>query len=63
MLSDHPQIIEFGPFRLDRHGRRLTRAGADIPLGGRAFDILCMLATSGGETVSKSQLLDQVWPA
>ena len=62
MPPDHPQIFEFGPFRLDRSGRRLTRAGVEIPLGGRAFDVLCMLAGSGGEPVSKNKLLDHVWP-
>src|SRR5215218_8591433 len=28
----------------------------------RQLDILCVLAVAGGETVSKNQLLDQVWP-
>lgn len=62
MPSDGPQLIAFGPFRLDRRGRRLTRAGAEVPLGGRAFDVLCALAAAGGEAVAKDTLLDQVWP-
>src|SRR4051812_7761626 len=56
------QDIDFGPFRLDRHSRGLTREGASISVGGRAFDILVALAAAAGETVSKTALLDQVWP-
>ena len=62
MSSDGPPSIAFGPFRLDQPGRRLTRAGVEISLGGRAFDVLCVLADSGGEAVSKDTLLDRVWP-
>lgn len=62
MPSDGPQPITFGPFRLDRRGRSLTRAGVEISLGRRAFDVLCVLAAAGGEAVSKDVLLDQVWP-
>jgi DNA-binding winged helix-turn-helix (wHTH) protein len=54
--------VAFGPFRLDPRGRSLTRHGAEIPLGRRAFDVLCVLAAAGGEAVSKDALLDQVWP-
>ena len=62
MSSDDPQPMAFGPFRLDRRGRRLTRAGVEVPLGGRAFDVLCVLAAARGEAVPKNALLDQVWP-
>ena len=48
MSSDGPPSVAFGPFRLDQPGRRLTRAGVEISLGGRAFDVLCVLANSGG---------------
>jgi TolB-like protein len=56
-----PDVVTFGPFRLDRRNRRLTRAGAGVPLGGRALDVLSVLADAGGETVSKETLLDQAW--
>ncbi len=62
MSSEGAQPVAFGPFRLDRQGRSLTRAGAEISLGRRAFDVLCVLASAGGEAVSKDALLDQVWP-
>lgn len=63
MSSDSPPSVAFGPFRLDQHGRRLTRAGVEISLGGRAFDVLCVLVDAGGEAVSKDTLLDKVWPS
>ena len=61
MPVEAPDVVTFGPFRLDRRNRQLTRAGAGVPLGGRAFDVLSVLADAGGETVSKETLLDQAW--
>ena len=54
--------IAFGPFRVDRLGRSLTRDGRPVPMGARAFDVLVVLAAAVGETVSKDALLDQAWP-
>jgi TolB-like protein len=57
----HEPEIAFGPYRLDRGNRSLTRAGVAIRLGGRAFDTLAVLAAAG-TTVSKDALLATVWP-
>jgi TolB-like protein len=54
--------IEFGQFSLQLRPPGLFRHGAPVKLGGRALDILCVLAVARGETVSKNQLLDRVWP-
>lgn len=54
--------IAFGPFVLDRTCRSLTRAGLTVPLGGRAIEVLVVLAQASGEIVSKDTLLDQAWP-
>lgn len=54
--------IRFGGYQLDLAQRRLARDKEAIPLGGRAFDLLAVLATSGGRIVSKRELLDKVWP-
>ncbi|MEA2742763.1 MAG: adenylate cyclase [Acetobacteraceae bacterium] len=62
MLPSDQQEFEFGPFKLDGRQRRLTRDGAPISVGGRALDILVVLAKSTDETVAKASLLDQVWP-
>ena len=59
--ADAPDTV-FGPFRLDRRNRSLTRDGLAVPLGGRAFDTLAMLATAPGATMGKESLLEAVWP-
>jgi DNA-binding response OmpR family regulator len=50
----------FRPFRLDGHGRRLTCDRAPVSIGGRALDILLVLARAAGETVGKAAFA-QVW--
>jgi TolB-like protein len=54
--------IAFGPFRLDFGRRELWRRGKSVPLGGRALDILCILASARGGLVTKDELMAQVWP-
>jgi TolB-like protein/Tfp pilus assembly protein PilF len=55
------QEVSFGRFRLDLGQRVLFCDGAPIRLGGRALDILCVLAGAKGEVVSKDDLMAQVW--
>lgn len=55
-------VVEFGPFRLDRARRLLTRERASVPLGGRAFEILLVLVRHAPEVVGKATLFQQVWP-
>lgn len=57
-----PRITSFGPFRVLMHARRLERDGAPIPIGSRAFDLLCILVGRAGEVVSKRELLAKAWP-
>src|SRR5580693_4782262 len=54
-------VINFGRFRLDLARRELRRDGAPVRLGGRAFDILCILASAGDAVVSKDELMARVW--
>ena len=54
--------VSFGRFHLDLSQRRLARDGVPVPLGSRAFDILCVLALAKGEVVSKDELMTRVWP-
>ncbi len=58
---DAPDTV-FGPLRLNRQNRSLTRDGVAVPLGGRAFDTLAVLASAPSATVGKEALLDAVWP-
>ena len=50
-----------GHSALDLGQRRLTFKDAPVRLGGRALDVLCVLAAAKGGVVSKDQLLDTVW--
>jgi len=51
-----------GRFELQPMERRLLIDGVPVALGGRAFDLLCVLAEAPGVLHPKNQLLDRVWP-
>jgi TolB-like protein len=53
--------VSFGRFRLDLAQRKLRRDDKLVRLGGRALDILCVLASAGGAVVSKDELMSRVW--
>jgi DNA-binding winged helix-turn-helix (wHTH) protein len=53
--------ISFGRFRLDLARRELSRDNKPVQLGGRALDILCVLASAGGALVTKDELMARVW--
>jgi class 3 adenylate cyclase/DNA-binding winged helix-turn-helix (wHTH) protein/tetratricopeptide (TPR) repeat protein len=60
-------VYAFEHFRLDKAGRQLVRQGTHgkttpVLLGSRAFDVLLALVERSGEVVSKTHLLDAVWP-
>jgi DNA-binding winged helix-turn-helix (wHTH) protein len=54
--------VTFGRFRLRLENRELMRDGAPLRLGGRALEILCVLASAKGQLVSKDELMAKVWP-
>ena len=47
---------------IDLARRELRILGLPIPVGGRAFEIIEVLAESAGELVSKDELMDRIWP-
>ncbi|HTI01635.1 MAG TPA: winged helix-turn-helix domain-containing protein, partial [Acidisoma sp.] len=49
-------------WEIDLIRRELRARGVAVPLGSRAFEILEVLARSGGELVSKYRLMERVWP-
>lgn len=53
--------LRFADFRLLPAQRRLERDGIAIPIGGRAFDLLVLLASRPGEVISKAELLGKLW--
>ena len=47
--------------RLDLVRRQVTRGGKALELSPREFDLLLTLVRAGGETLSRSDLLRNVW--
>ena len=61
-----PQMYRFDSFLLDRHKRSLSRLDdtgneTPMPIGSRAFDLLCLLVEQGGTLLSKSEIMQAVW--
>jgi adenylate cyclase len=61
------RTYRFDDFLLDRESRALYRLGTGgegtvLPLGSRAFEILCLLLDRRGEFVSRREIMEAVWP-
>lgn len=61
-LSDNPEEVCFGHFRFDLGRHRLLHDGESIEVGGRALDVLRVLALAEGAVVSKDELMARLWP-
>ncbi|TFV38125.1 tetratricopeptide repeat protein [Bradyrhizobium frederickii] len=59
--SNQDSVISFGPFRLFPKSRLLERDGEPLHIGGRALDILILLAGRPGEVVDKRELVKRIW--
>ena len=53
--------ITAGPLVLSHRSRKLWRAGTEIPLTLREFDILAMLMSDPGAVVSRDEILRRLW--
>src|SRR5579862_7219891 len=62
MPDEQPRLIHAsGECEIDLARRELRVSGSFVPVGGRAFQIIEVLAGSAGELVTKDALLDRVW--
>ena len=59
--SDSHCTYTFGEFTLDLDRCALLRAGADIKLRPKSFDVLKFLVEHQGRLVTKEELLDAIW--
>ncbi|MDX3970554.1 MAG: winged helix-turn-helix domain-containing protein [Bradyrhizobium sp.] len=59
--SNHDSHISFGPFRLFPKSRLLEKEGEPLHIGGRALDILILLAERPGEVIDKRELVKRIW--
>jgi two-component system OmpR family response regulator len=53
--------LEVGELRLDSATRTVTRAGREVELTAREFQVLELLARRAGTVVSRPQLLEEIW--
>jgi eukaryotic-like serine/threonine-protein kinase len=54
-------LYHFGEFMLDPRRRALSRAGSNVPLTPKAYDVLLFLVQNPNRLVSKEELLRFVW--
>jgi DNA-binding winged helix-turn-helix (wHTH) protein len=52
----------FGPFTIDSETRQLLRAGTEVHLSPKAFDLFCILIESRPKVVEKETLHARIWP-
>src|SRR5580698_9024215 len=55
-------VYAAGECEIDLARRELRVGGSAVPVGGRAFEIIEVLAQSAGELVTKDELMNRVWP-
>jgi two-component system OmpR family response regulator len=54
-------VLTVGDLVIDADRRAVRRGAVDVPLTGREFDVLQLLAERAGSVVTRQQLLDEVW--
>ena len=58
---DGAQRLVAGDIELDARGRTVRRAGRDVALKPKEFDLLYFLVKQAGQVFSREQLLEHVW--
>lgn len=57
----HEKFV-FGTFEVSTYRRDVRRDGRVVEISARAFDLLIVLLRRSGQVISKTELLDEVWP-
>ena len=60
--SNAPPALVVGPISIDPSRRRVVLQGSEVELKRREFDLLYHLARHPGVTLTRSRLLDALWP-
>jgi DNA-binding response OmpR family regulator len=55
------RVLRYGDLELDRHKRRVTRAGRAIPLTAKEFALLEFLLSRAPEAVPRTEIIERVW--
>ena len=61
-MTSESRTFRFGDFSFDSGERLLLRNGAEVVLRPKAFDTLLCLLERNGHLITKSELMDRVWP-
>lgn len=61
-MEEQGEVVSFGPFRLYPGQRKLLCRGVEVRLGGRAMDVLRVLAKKKGTLVHSDELFAAAWP-
>jgi predicted ATPase/DNA-binding winged helix-turn-helix (wHTH) protein len=59
--TSHQQFNTPGPWEIDFRQRELRLRGTQVPVGGRAFEIVETLVRAAGELVTKDEIMRRVW--
>lgn len=59
--ADHEAVVAFGDVEVDPAARKVERAGEEVSLTPKAFELLLGLIAHEGEVVSRQDLLKEVW--
>jgi DNA-binding winged helix-turn-helix (wHTH) protein len=63
-MPEHPrQRFRFGPYEVDCAAGEVRKFDVRIKLSGQPFDILCLLLARAGQTVTREELKQRLWPA
>ena len=60
-VEDGSQRLVAGELELDGRGRTVRKAGRDVVLKPKEFDLLFFLVKQAGQVFSREQLLEHVW--
>ncbi len=60
-MDADPVMLEIGPFRLDRTGRKVFQGDRALQLTSTEFNLLEFFLTHPGRAYSRDQLLEAVW--
>lgn len=54
-------VKDFGALRVDLHRRRVVVNGKEVVLTRKEFDLLALLASEAGRTVTRKHIMKEVW--
>jgi len=60
-ISGGGRLLRYADLELDRHQRRVTRAGRAISLTAKEFALLEFLLSRAPSVVSRAEIIEQVW--